>query len=63
MSFETIDFHQWTNELWEESEIRERFYQTKFLFVIFEFKQTKKKTQTASSTLKALNFGICLSLQ
>ena len=52
MSFETIDFHQWTNELWEESEIRERFYQTKFLFVIFEFKQTKKKTQTASSTLK-----------
>ncbi|UII57619.1 restriction endonuclease [Cytobacillus spongiae] len=42
MSFEVIDFHQWANETWEESYLRERFIQTKFLFVIFEYKETKK---------------------
>lgn len=54
MSFETIDFHQWTNELWEESEIRERFYQTKFLFVIFEFKQTKKENPNRELYFKGI---------
>lgn len=54
MSFETIDFHQWTNESWEESEIRERFYQTKFLFVIFEFKQTKKENPNRELYFKGI---------
>ncbi|WP_242256108.1 Sau3AI family type II restriction endonuclease [Bacillus cereus group sp. BfR-BA-01379] len=54
MSFETIDFHQWTNEAWEESEIRERFYQTKFLFVIFEFKQTKKENPNRELYFKGI---------
>lgn len=43
MSFENIDFNQWTNETWEDSYIRQRFYETKFLFVIFEFRETEKE--------------------
>lgn len=43
MSFENIDFHQWTSEVWEESYLRQRFIETKFLFVVFEYKQTKKE--------------------
>ncbi|WP_459500512.1 Sau3AI family type II restriction endonuclease [Bacillus sp. C1] len=54
MSFENIDFNQWTNEAWEESEIRDRFYQTKFLFVIFEFKQTKKENPNRELYLKGI---------
>ncbi|MGH0486216.1 Sau3AI family type II restriction endonuclease [Bacillus mycoides] len=54
MSFETIDFHQWTNESWQESEIRERFYQTKFLFVIFEFNQTKKENPNRKLYFKGI---------
>jgi DNA mismatch repair protein MutH len=41
MSFENIDFYQWTNETWEESYVRQRFLDTKFLFVVFEYKETK----------------------
>ncbi|SLK35486.1 Type-2 restriction enzyme Sau3AI [Mycobacteroides abscessus subsp. abscessus] len=42
MSFENIHFNQWINESWEESYIRNRFYETKFLFIIFEYKEQKK---------------------
>ncbi|PED71322.1 restriction endonuclease [Bacillus pseudomycoides] len=54
MSFENIDFNQWTNEAWEESEVRDRFYQTKFLFVIFEFKQIKKENPNRELYLKGI---------
>lgn len=43
MSFENIDFQQWTQETWEDSYIRQRFQETKFLFVVFEFRETKKQ--------------------
>lgn len=43
MSFENIDFHQWTKETWEDSHIRQRFLNTKFLFVVFEYKETKRE--------------------
>lgn len=43
MSFETIDFHQWMKETWEDSHIRQRFLKTKFLFVVFEYKETKRE--------------------
>ncbi|WP_035432000.1 Sau3AI family type II restriction endonuclease [Bacillus sp. UNC322MFChir4.1] len=54
MSFETIDFNQWTNETWEESYLRERFCETKFLFVVFEFKQTKKENPERELYLKGI---------
>ena len=43
MSFKNIDFQQWTSESWDDSYIRNLFFETKFLFVIFEYKETKKQ--------------------
>jgi len=54
MSFEQIDFHQWTTETWEESFIRHKFLETKFLFVIFEYKETKKQNQNRDLYLKGI---------
>lgn len=54
MSFETINFNQWLNETWEESYLRERFYETKFLFVIFEFRQTIKENPNRKLYLKGI---------
>jgi DNA mismatch repair protein MutH len=54
MSFENIDFYQWTNECWDESYIRQRFQETKFLFVVFEFKETKKQNPNRDLYLKGI---------
>jgi DNA mismatch repair protein MutH len=54
MSFENIDFHQWTNETWEESYIRQRFLETKFLFIVFEFKETLKENPNRQLFLKGI---------
>lgn len=43
MSFEKIDFDEWLNESWEESKIYKQFEKTKFLFIIFEYKETLKE--------------------
>ncbi|MFE4130584.1 Sau3AI family type II restriction endonuclease [Peribacillus sp. YIM B13482] len=55
MSFENIDFHQWTSESWDESLIREKFTTTKFLFVIFEFTETKKQNPDRKLYFKGIN--------
>lgn len=54
MSFENIDFHQWTTETWEESYLRERFMETKFLFVVFEYKETEKENKHRLPYLKGI---------
>jgi DNA mismatch repair protein MutH len=54
MSFETIDFHEWASERWEESYIRNRFLETKFLFVIFEYKETKKQNENRELFFKGI---------
>lgn len=54
MSFENIDFNEWTSESWENSYLRERFYETKFLFVIFEFKETKTENPKRELYLKGI---------
>lgn len=54
MSFENIDFHQWTNETWEESYLRNRFMETKFLFVVFEFKETEEENKNRLPYLKGI---------
>lgn len=54
MSFENIDFYQWTNETWEDSYIRERFLETKFLFVVFEFKETEKENPQRELYLRGI---------
>lgn len=43
MSFEQIRFHEWVEETWEESFIREKFTETKFLFVVFEHRETLRE--------------------
>lgn len=54
MSFENIDFYQWTHETWEESYIRHRFLETKFLLVVFEYKETKKENPNRELFLKGI---------
>lgn len=54
MSFENINFHQWVTEDWEESYIRQRFYETKFLFVVFEYRETKKENPNRSLYFKGI---------
>lgn len=54
MSFENIDFHQWLNETWDESYLRHRFMRTKFLFVVFEFRETKKENPNRQLYFKGI---------
>lgn len=54
MSFENIDFQQWTNETWEESYIRNRFLETKFLFIVFEYKESKRENPERELFLKGI---------
>lgn len=41
MSFEQIDFNHWLDNSFEESIIYDKFESTKFLFVLFEYKEPK----------------------
>ncbi|MGL5550601.1 MAG: Sau3AI family type II restriction endonuclease [Culicoidibacterales bacterium] len=43
MSFETINFLDLVTQTWETSDLREMFATTKFLFTIFEYKETEKQ--------------------
>ncbi|MFD1927984.1 Sau3AI family type II restriction endonuclease [Sporosarcina siberiensis] len=43
MSFKNIDFHEWANEDWDESWLKNHFEETKFLFVVFQYKETFEK--------------------
>lgn len=54
MSFENIDFYQWTSEEWENSYLRERFYDTKFLFVVFQYTETKKENPNRELVFKGI---------
>lgn len=43
MSFKNIDFNTWANEDWEESWLKQNFEETKYLFVVFEYRETKSQ--------------------
>lgn len=43
MSFKNIDFQEWAMEDWNESWLKNYFEETKLLFVIFEYKETKSE--------------------
>ena len=43
MSFENIDFGRWLEDDWEESQVREKFETTKFLFVVFQYDESKNE--------------------
>ena len=54
MSFETIDFNRWVLDPFEQSQIYERFETTRFLFAVFEFRETKKKNPNRKLYLKEI---------
>lgn len=54
MSFENIDFDQWTSESWDDSYIRNRFLETKFLLVVFEYKETAKENPNRALYFKGI---------
>lgn len=43
MSFHNVDFFEWANNDWEDSEWKIYFESTKFLLFIFEYKEKKQK--------------------
>lgn len=54
MSFEKIDFTQWIQEPWEDSFLRHKFLETKFLFVVFEYKETLKENKNRKLYFKGI---------
>ncbi|SDN60423.1 DNA mismatch repair endonuclease MutH [Psychrobacillus sp. OK028] len=54
MSFKNIDFIEWSNEDWDESWLKNHFEQTKFLFVIFEFKETERENKNRELYFKGI---------
>lgn len=52
MSFEQVDFNRWVTEEFESSQFYEKFEQTKFLFVVFQYRETKKQNQNRIPYLK-----------
>lgn len=43
MSFENVDFDAWLNDSFEESQFYQKFEETKFLFVVFQYRETLKE--------------------
>lgn len=56
MSFEQIDFEEWIDKPFEESQIYNKFETTKFLFVVFEYteKETKQNKNSRSLYFKGI---------
>lgn len=42
MSFENVDFDAWLNDSFEESQFYQKFEETKFLFIVFQYRETLK---------------------
>lgn len=43
MSFENVDFDAWLNDSFEESQFYQKFEETKFLFIVFQYRETLKE--------------------
>ncbi|MHC8515091.1 Sau3AI family type II restriction endonuclease [Sporosarcina sp. ITBMC105] len=54
MSFKNIDFIKWANEEWEDSWLKEYFTETKLLFVVFQYKETKKENPNRKLFFKGI---------
>jgi DNA mismatch repair protein MutH len=54
MSFKNIDFIKWAKEDWRESWLKNYFDQTKFLFVIFEFREREKENKNRKLFFKGI---------
>ncbi|MFJ5717518.1 Sau3AI family type II restriction endonuclease [Neobacillus sp. NPDC093127] len=54
MSFKNLNFMEWVIEEWEDSWLKNYFEQTKFLFVIFEFRETEKENKDRELFFKGI---------
>ena len=54
MSFENINFLDWSKQAWEEGWLKNHFEETKFLFVVFEYKETKKQNPNRKLYFKSV---------
>lgn len=43
MSFKNINFSEWFNEEWEDAWLKQNFEETKYLFVVFEYRDSEKE--------------------
>lgn len=43
MSFKNINFNEWAEEDWDDSWLKNHFEETKFLFVVFQYKETERE--------------------
>ena len=54
MSFKNVNFMEWANEEWEESWLKNHFEQIKFLFVVFEYKETESENNSRQLFFKGI---------
>lgn len=54
MSFKNINFSEWAEEDWEESWLKNYFEETKFLFIVFEFRETEKENKNRELFFKGI---------
>lgn len=43
MSFENVNFDSWLNDSFEESQFYQKFEETKFLFIVFQYRETSNE--------------------
>lgn len=54
MSFKKINFHEWKDSTWEESWPSTYFEETKFLFVVFDYKETVNQNSNRQLFFKGI---------
>lgn len=54
MSFEQVDFQRWLTEDFEDSQFYEKFEATKFLFTVFEYRETARENPNRELYLKKI---------
>lgn len=54
MSFKNINFGVWLDEEWEDSWVRQNFEETKYLFVVFEYKETERQNPECNWYFKGI---------
>lgn len=54
MSFRNVDFFEWSQEDWEDSWVKNYFEESKFLFIIFQYNQSKNQNPNRKLYFKGI---------
>lgn len=54
MSFKNINFDEWLDDEWDDSWLKTYFEETKFLFVVFEYKETESQNKDRKLYFKGI---------